>query len=102
MNESPEVIANALPEICVAVLQPENVLIGIKRRQRGYFQMYDGAVKGTAARLVADRMNRALGVTPQQREAMLIGSMMGWECPAARPTCDLHAQAAYYLEEMSS
>ena len=102
MSEGIEAFADTLPEMCVAVLQPENVLIGIKRRQRGYFQMYDGTVKGTAARLVADRMNRALGVTPRQREAMLVGSMMGWECPAACPTCDLHAQAAYYMEEVSS
>ena len=59
-----------LPEMCVAVLEPETVLIGIKRGQRGYFQMYDGMVKGEAAKLVADRMNKALLVTPQQREAM--------------------------------
>jgi len=36
--------------MCVVVLQPGDVLIGIKRGQRGYYQMYDGMVKGEAAR----------------------------------------------------
>jgi hypothetical protein len=102
MNDQTEILGDDLPEMCVAVLQPENVLIGIKRRQRGYFQMYDGTIKGPAARHVADRMNRALGVTPAQREAMFIGSMMGWECPAARPSCGLHARAAFYAAEGES
>ena len=102
MSEPTESLAGELPEMCVALLQPENVLIGIKRHQRGYFQMYDGTINGRAARFVADRMNRALGVTPAQREAMFIGSMMGWDCPAARPSCGLHARAASYAEEAAS
>jgi hypothetical protein len=88
-----------LPPMCVAVLQPQGVLIGIKRGQRGYFQMYDDMVKGEAAKIVADRLNRALHVTPQQREAMFCGSMMSWDCPAARPSCDLHRAAKPYSEE---
>jgi hypothetical protein len=92
-------LSSSLPEMCVAILQPENVMIGIKREQRGYFQMYDGMVKGEAAKIVADRMNKALDVTPQQRDAMLCGSMMGWDCPAARPSCDLHVKAKPYTEE---
>lgn len=88
-----------LPPMCVAILQPQGVLIGIKRGQRGYFQMYDGMVKSDAAKVVADRINEALHVTPQQREAMLVGSMMGWECPAARPDSDLHRSALPYGSE---
>jgi hypothetical protein len=88
-----------LPEMCVAVLQPEDKLIGIKRGERGYFQMYDGTVTGRAARLVADRMNDALQVTPQQREAMLTGSLFGWDCPGARPSSPLHSQAKPYMQE---
>ena len=90
-----------LPEMCVAVLEPESVLIGIRCGQRGYFKMYDGTVRGVPAKIVADRMNQALEVTPQQREAMLCGSMMGWDCPAARPSCDLHAKAKAYMEEVT-
>ena len=88
-----------LTEMCVAILEPEDVLIGIKRGHRGYFQMYDGLVKGEAAKIVADRMNKALDVTPEEREAMFCGSMMGWDCPAARPSCDLHVKAKPYTEE---
>jgi hypothetical protein len=91
-------VEGELPEMCVAILEPETVLIGIKRGQRGYFQMYDGMVKGEAAKLVADRMNKALLVTPQQREALFCGSMMGWDCPAAKPSSDLHAKAMPYVE----
>lgn len=87
-----------LPEMCVAILQPDDVLIGIKRDQSGYYQMYDGMVKGEAAKTVADRFNKALHVTPQQREAMFFGSMSGWNCPAAKPSCDLHAKARPYCE----
>ena len=99
MNSREMPVEGELPEMCVAVLEPEIVLIGIKRGQRGYFQMYDGMVKGEAAKTVADRMNKALDVTPQQREAMFCGSMMGWDCPAARPSCDLHVKAKPYTEE---
>jgi len=91
--------SDELPEMCVAVLQPQDVLIGIRRGERGYYQMYDGTITGAAARLVADRINHALKVTPRQREAMLIGSMMGWHCPAAKPSCDLHANARNYLQD---
>jgi hypothetical protein len=91
-----------LPDMCVAVLQPDDVLIGIKHGQSGYFQMYGGVLKGDAARAAADMFNLRLHVSPQQREAMLIGSMMGWDCPAARPSCDLHAKATAYTEESKS
>jgi hypothetical protein len=90
-----------LPEMCVAILQPEDVLIGIKRGERGYFQTYDGMVKGESAKIVADRMNKALGVSSQQREAMFCGSMIGWDCPAAQPWRELHAKAKPYREEAS-
>jgi hypothetical protein len=101
VNKRPLPTEAELPEMCVAVLQPDDVLIGIKRGVRGYFQMYDGAVKGEAARIVADRMNKALHSTPQQREAMLVGSMMGWDCPAANPASDIHVLAKHYGEEVT-
>jgi hypothetical protein len=88
-----------LPEMCVALLQPGDVLIGIKRGVGGYYQMYDGMVTGQGAKITADRFNKALNVTPQQREAMFWGSMSGWDCPAARPSCSLHAKAKPYCEQ---
>jgi hypothetical protein len=88
-----------LPEMCVAILPPGDVLIGIKRGVSGYYQMYDGMVTGKGAKITADRFNKALDVSPQQREAMFWGSMAGWECPAARPSCPIHAKAKLYCEE---
>ena len=99
MSASESHLYCSLPEMCVVVLQPGDVLIGIKRGQRGYYQMYDGMVKGEAANIVADRFNKALNVTPQQREAMFCGSMSGWDCPAAKPSCPLHVKARHYCEE---
>jgi hypothetical protein len=99
MNKPSNEMQDDLPEMCVAVLQPEDVLIGIKREVRGYFQMYDGMVKGEPAKIVADRFNKALDVSSRQREAMLVGSMMGWDCPAAKPSCPIHAKAKPYCEE---
>jgi hypothetical protein len=97
--EARAVLGNELPDMCVAVLQPQEVLIGIRRDERGYYQMYDGTITGDAARIVADRINEGLKVAPQQREAMLVGSMMGWNCPAARPSSPIHDQAVRYSEE---
>lgn len=99
MNNREKPFEEELPEMCVAILQPENVMIGIKRGQRGYFQMYDGMVKGETAKLVADRINKALHVSPQQREAMFCGSMMGWNCPGAKSISDLHIKAKPYTEQ---
>ena len=36
-------------------------------------------------RLDLDRFNRNKGITPEQAEAMLIGSLFGWEVPGADP-----------------
>jgi hypothetical protein len=99
MNAHPSAFSDELPKMCAAVLQPEAVLIGIRRGQCGYYQMYDGEITGHAARVVADRINNAFNVTPRQREAMLVGSMMGWHCPAAKPSSDIHAKAKNYCDE---
>src|SRR5271156_3692110 len=102
MSATENLSPSELPEMCVAVLQPGDVLIGIKRGESGYYQMYDGMVTGPAAKAVADRFNRALNVSPQQREAMFWGSMSGWHCPVANPSCPIHAKATLYTEEAAT
>lgn len=52
-------------------------VIRVKRGEMGFYPVY--------TRLSADDLNRDLRVTPAQREAMLIGSLMGWHVPGANP-----------------
>lgn len=52
-------------------------VIGIKRGEMGFHPIY--------VRATADELNAGEGVTPEQREAMLWGSMFGWETPGADP-----------------
>lgn len=53
-------------------------LIEVRRGQLGYWPIY-------RADLSADAMNAAEGVDPAQREAMLAGSLFGWDCALANP-----------------
>jgi hypothetical protein len=48
--------------------------------QRGVVGYYD-----TGLDTPATVLNRHLGVTPAQAEAMFVGSMFGWEVPGANP-----------------
>ncbi len=62
----------AVPEICAAHLPSDNSPILIKRGTRGYclrWEAYDG-----------ERSNKHHGVTDAQVEAMLAGSMFGFDC----------------------
>jgi hypothetical protein len=66
-----------LPEICAAHLPSDNSPILIKRGTRGYclrWEAYDG-----------ERFNKHHGITDAQVEAMLAGSMFGFDCPGADP-----------------
>jgi len=42
-------------------------------------------IKKQARELVAEDLNKDLGVTPAQQQAMETGSMFGWEVPGADP-----------------
>jgi hypothetical protein len=48
----------------------------------GYFPYQRYEHRHDAA-LTADIANKGLGVTPPEREAMVNGSMFGWDIPAA-------------------
>ena len=66
-----------LPEICYAELPGTTELILIKRGERGY---YKADFKGDPSVL-----NARIGVSDEDAERMLAGSMFGWDCPAAQP-----------------
>lgn len=67
-----------LPPLAYASLQETGEVIKIQRGVRGYFVVSPG--------LGATERNRVLGVSPGQAQAMLIGSMFGFDVPGANPT----------------
>lgn len=70
-----EQMLKALPEMCMARLMSDNSPILIKRGQVGY-RPYNKD---------PDEFNRVVGITPAQREAMVAGSMFGFDVPGANP-----------------
>ena len=57
----------------------------IERWQKGYTAttFKDGSCEENAA--VKDKFNEKLGVSKAQEQAMVAGSMFGWDKPAAKP-----------------
>lgn len=85
----PDMDALPLPELCYAVLEdrePGKRIILIKSGELGYYQTdYDcSTLPIEQLRTVVAGMNARLGVNPAQVEAMLIGSLFGWDVPGAR------------------
>ena len=78
-------LRSSLPEQCYVYLPTSNEIGIIKKGETGYYKtdLTDG-VPGEMKELV-DSMNRKLGVTKGQAEAMKAGSMFGWKVPAADP-----------------
>ena len=59
-------------------------LIGIHRGVPGYtpLRVFDSEEEAAA---MVKSLNDDMGVTPEQREAMVNGSMFGWHTPSADP-----------------
>jgi hypothetical protein len=68
-----------LPEKSFAYLNTTGEIIMIKRGEKGYYPQ-----PNIQDRYVDD-LNNAFGVTKEQAEAMVAGSMFGWDVPAANP-----------------
>lgn len=75
----------SLPEQCYVFVQSENKIGIINKGEMGYTDSKSGNGKPSENRRLVDEMNRNIGVTPAQREAMKAGSMFGWHTPAADP-----------------
>lgn len=77
--------AEGLPEMCFSTIKSTGELICIKRGESGYYLSEWNTDDKEQNVELADYNNERLGVTPEQRLAMEIGSMHGWDCPGADP-----------------
>ena len=73
-----------LPEVCFVHLPgrlPGKQVVAIRRGESGYFETSYDEIDPTKAVSLVEHMNRKMGITPAQAEAMLVGSMFGWDSP---------------------
>lgn len=78
-------IRSSLPERCYAVSPGEGKLVIVTKGENGYTDINDFRNSPEKNRELADGHNAEMGVTKVQEEAMLAGSMFGWNTPAADP-----------------
>ena len=76
---------HGLPHYCFSVLPSTGKLIRIERGEKGYFLCNTNGQTPQIARWKANDENVLRGITRAQEEAMLAGSMFGWDSPAAKP-----------------
>jgi len=74
-----------LPDVCYSVLPSTGELISISRYEKGYSRCDGSKPNPEENRFFADTSNKIFGITRAQEEAMLAGSMFGWDVPAAKP-----------------
>lgn len=77
-------LRSSLPEKCFSVSEYSDDLIQITKGESGY-SIAHRELGALTPREAADRLNRELGVTKAQEQAMVAGSMFGWAMPAADP-----------------
>ena len=78
-------IAKGLPPMCFSVLEGTGELIGIERGESGYYISEMDTGDRAENEAIADQENARMCVTPEQRMAMEIGSLCGWDAPGADP-----------------
>jgi hypothetical protein len=75
-----------LPEYCFTVLKTTNEVVIVHRNTKGYSPTREGN-QPWYGQETADLLNsERLGVTKAQSRAMEMGSMFGWDIPAADPS----------------
>lgn len=78
-------LAEGLPEMCFSILKSTGEIICIKRGKSGYYPSDWNGPDPELNAIKTNELNDQLGVTPEQRQAMEIGSMFGWDVPGADP-----------------
>ncbi len=74
-----------LPEVCYSILPSTGDVIIIKHGESGYYRCEYSTEDKAFNREFANDRNANLSVSKAQVEAMLAGSMYGWDVPAADP-----------------
>lgn len=74
-----------LPEVCYSILPSTGDVIIIKHGESGYYRSEYSTEDKAFNREFANDRNANIGVSKAQVEAMLAGSMYGWDVPAADP-----------------
>ncbi len=82
-----------LPEVCLSTLKSTGEIICIKRGESGYYPSEWETGNAEKNRRIVDFHNQQRGITPEQEQAMVGGSMFGWDTPAADPSCYQHQEA---------
>ena len=78
-------LCSDLPEVCFSILPSTGDVIIIKHGESGYYRCEYSTEDKAFNREFANDRNANLGVSKAQVEAMLAGSMYGWDVPAADP-----------------
>lgn len=76
---------DGLPEACLTLMPSDGRLIYIERGQSGYHTSNWDTGDSIQNRRIADNYNQKNGIAREQEEAMLNGSLFGWDVPAADP-----------------
>ncbi len=84
-EQFPLKLAEGLPDLCFSTLASTGELICIKRGESGYYLSEWNTDDPAENKELAELNNQYLGVTDAQRQAMEVGSMVGWEVPGADP-----------------
>ena len=74
-----------LPDLCWSVLPSTGALICIKKGESGYYPSNWDTGDREQNQRIADYSNQKRGITPEQVEAMVTGSMYGWDVPGSDP-----------------
>ncbi len=77
--------AHRLPDRCLSVLPSDGSVICITKGESGYRLSEWNTSDEERNRRIADYHNQKRGITQAQEQAMVNGSLFGWDTPAADP-----------------